>query len=210
MLYTSYVISHLICDIPWYMDTVYTIPCMVYDILYTMIYIMIYNMWYTSPIYQGIYHVIYLICDITLVIYHKMWYTMVYSDGIYCTMTYYIPWYILWYIPCDIPVYHGKWYTNISWYIPCDVPHIWYHICYIPWLGDVIYYDIYQVILMCDIPHKTVIYHAGIYHGIYHIWHHIKISKPTCDHWESNPRLQPFQDSVLPAGLCISWKNNIK
>ena len=196
-------VIYLICDIPWYMDTVYTIPCMVYDILYTMIYIMIYNMWYTSPIYHGIYHVIYLICDITRVIYHEMWYTTVYSHSIYCTMTYYIPWYISsWsYIPCDIlvqyiTVVYTMWYTL---YVIIQ----WYHTCDIPW--DVIYHDIYQVILMCDIPYKTVIYHPGIYHGIYHIWHHTKLSKPICTCWGSNPRLHSVQRSVLPTGPCISW-----
>ena len=97
----------------------------------------------------------------------------------------------------DIPVNHGIYHVM---FLICDITYVIYHVG----LGDVIYYDIYQVILMCDIPHKTVIYHAGIYHGIYHIWHHIKISKPTFQHWESNPRLHPFQDSVLPAGLCIS------
>jgi hypothetical protein len=115
------------CDIPWYMDTVYTIPCMRY------------NMLYGYDIYHAIYHPNiswYIPCDIPYMWYYTcdipyMWYTMVYGYGIYHTMydiwhIIYHQWDISWYIACDIPVQY------IYWYIPCDIPHMWYHTCYIP------------------------------------------------------------------------------
>ena len=129
----------------------------------------------------------------TLYVISHLWYTMRCDISWYIVMVYTVPWHIIYH---DIyhDIYHVIYQSNIYWYIPCDIP------C------DVIYHDIYQVILMCDIPYKTVIYHPGIYHGIYHIWHHTKLSKPICTYWGSNPQLQSFQDSVLPTGPCISLK----
>ena len=69
------------CDIPWYIGTIYTIPCMLYSMLYGY------------DIYHAIYHPNiswYIPCDIPHMWYHTcdipyMWYTMVYGYGIYHT-----------------------------------------------------------------------------------------------------------------------------
>ena len=43
------------CDISWYIQMVYSIPWMIYDIGYTMTYSMLYTMRYTISIYHSIY-----------------------------------------------------------------------------------------------------------------------------------------------------------